>query len=134
MSFGAFGDTPQNAYIRHANGTENNPSNYKYTVNGINYQLVNADGKYFYKNISDPTDNTKYYLSRNDGWCHIGYYTFCGWKENAFASSQKFKKNASASSQKSAHKEGSFTLICQRFRNCIVILIVSYNNSYNCII
>ena len=55
-------------------------------------------------------------------------------KKNAFASSQKFKKNASASSQKSAHKEGSFTLICQRFRNCIVILIVSYNNSYNCII
>lgn len=91
MSFGAFGDTPQNAYIRHVNGTENNPSNYKYTVNGINYQLVNADGKYFYKNISDPTDNTKYYLSRNDGVTSV---------TTPFAGGRKMRQHRRKSSRK----------------------------------
>jgi hypothetical protein len=66
MSFGAFGDTPQNAYIRHVNGTENDPSKYKYTVNGINYQLVKDGDRYCYKNVSDTNDNNRYYLSTND--------------------------------------------------------------------
>ena len=66
MSFGAFGDTPQNAYIRHVNRIENDPSKYKYIVNGINYQLVNDGDRYSYKNVSDTNDTTKYYLSTND--------------------------------------------------------------------
>jgi len=66
MSFGAFESLPNNVYRRHVNGTENNPSQYKYTVNQITYQLVKDGDRYFYKNVSNPTDDNRYYLSAKD--------------------------------------------------------------------